>query len=186
MKKARKGFTLVELMIVIGIMEILGAMGIIAGQEATSAARAAAIADNLEKLATAGMMFYSDNAAEIDKTGKLTNADTATVVDATALAAGINAYLKEDNEIKAGASNATDNTYFAETAGSNVDTTWWVGYKFGDSDGNDQVRRALANKAHRMKLKTTTNDNGAAYTASIPGQNDAPATQNMTVYMKIR
>ena len=107
MKKARKGFTLVEFMIVIGIMGILGAMSIIAGQEATSAARATAVADNLEKLATAGMMFYADNAAEIDKTGTL---DGSTAFDEAALAKGINAYLKYDNEI---GSAAADNTYFA-------------------------------------------------------------------------
>ena len=120
MKTTRKGFTLVELLIVIGIMGILGAMGIIAGQEATSAARAAAVADNLEKLATAGMMFYSDNAAEIDKTGKL-NADDAEVVDAEALAKGINAYLNDDNEVAAA---AADNKYFVAVNGADATMTW--------------------------------------------------------------
>ena len=170
MKKARKGFTLVELMIVVGIMGILGAMGIIAGQEATSAARAAVIADNLEKLSTAAMMFYEENSEEIDKTGTL---DGTTAINAAALAKGINAYLKTDNEVKSAAD--TDNTYFA-IVGTETGTalTWWVGYKFGTSDGNTQVQKAMKNKTNRMHLKTkvdaTTDDyNGEA-----------------TVYMKVR
>ena len=171
MKKARKGFTLVELLIVIGIMGILGAMGIIAGQEATSAARATAVADNLEKLATAGMMFYAENAAEIDKTGKL-KADDSTVVNATALAAGINAYLKTENAI---ADTAGNNTYFATVDGSDASATWWVGYQFGTSDGEKQIKKAMVNKVNRMGLKKAAA--GDAFT-------DAEA--ETAVYMKIR
>jgi len=173
MKRTHKGFTLVELLIVIGIMGILGAMGMIAGQEATSAARATAIADNLEKLATAGMMFYSENSAEIDKTGKLNASDT-TAVDATALAAGINAYLKSDNAIQSAA--GTDNTYFATVGAETTDTakTWWVGYQFGTSDGNTQIQRALANKKNRMHLRTAM----TATTDDYAG--------GAVVYMKIR
>ena len=156
MKKARKGFTLVELLIVMGIVGILGAMGLIAGQEATSAARATVIADNLQKLATAGMMFYEENSEEIDKTGKIGGA----AVTAEILAKGINAYLKEDNEIAAVATG--DNTYFAAVNGDGTAMTWWVGYKFGTSDGNTQVQRAMKNKKNRMHLRTaadaTTDD----------------------------
>ncbi|MBQ4430598.1 MAG: type II secretion system protein [Synergistaceae bacterium] len=181
MKRTRKGFTLVELLIVIGIVGILGAMGLIAGQEATSAARATVIADNLEKLAAAAMMFYEENSTQIDKDGTL---DGTTAIDATALAAGINAYLKDANAI---GSSATANTYFADVDGSGAAITWWVGYQFGDSDGNNQVRKAMANKATRMGL-VTTKGGTTAYTASTTtGTGDeATTTANKTVYMKVR
>ena len=168
MKITRKGFTLVELLIVMGIVGILGAMGLIAGQEATSAARATVIADNLEKLATAGMMFYEENSEEIDKTGKIGNE----AVTAEILAGGINAYLKDDNNIAAVATG--DNTYFAAINGEGTAMTWWVGYKFGTSDGNTQVQKALKNKKNRMHLRTA-----ATVTTDDYAGGD-------TVYMKIR
>ena len=169
MKRTRKGFTLVELLIVMGIVGILGAMGLIAGQEATSAARATVIADNLEKLATAGMMFYEENSNEIDRTGQIGGA----AVTAAILAGGINAYLNDDNEIAA--VDTGDNTYFAAVSTATDTTqTWWVGYKFGDSDGNDQVRKVLVNKKNRMHLKTAVD----AATDDYAG--------GAVVYMKIR
>ena len=56
-------------------MGILGATGMIAGQEATSAARATAIAENINKLASAMMMFYAENSDEVDRTGQIGGED---------------------------------------------------------------------------------------------------------------
>ena len=167
MKKMRKGFTLVELLIVIGIMGILGAMGMIAGQEATSAARATVIADNLEKLATAAMMFYEENSSEIDKTGQVGGKNVTDEI----LVDGINAYLKDANKISTYAA-AKDNEYFAAVNGTGAAMTWWVGYAFGTSDGNAQIQKAMVNKVNRMGLKL------AAAGADYAGGNE--------VYMKIR
>ena len=169
MNRTRKGFTLLELLTVIAIMGILGSMGMIAGQEATSAAKATAIADNLEKLATAAMMFYSENSTEIDKTGTL---DGTTVFAATTLQAGINAYLKEANAIGA---VAAANTYFAAVGTEDAAAkTWWIGYQFGTSDGDVQAKRAMANKANRMGLVT-----------EVGGSTTFTATSDV-LYMKIR
>ena len=169
MKKMHKGFTLVELLIVIGIMGILGAMGMIAGQEATSAARATVIADNLEKLATAAMMFYEENSSEIDKTGQVGGKNVTDEI----LVDGINAYLKDANEISTyDDAEGNENEYFATVYGTGATMTWWVGYYFGASDGNAQIRKAMVNKVNRMGLKL------AAAGADYAGGN--------VVYMKIR
>ncbi len=61
MKKARKGFTLVELMIVIGIISILGVMGIMAGGEATNIANAGKIVEDFKMLGSALNVYYADN-----------------------------------------------------------------------------------------------------------------------------
>ena len=87
MKKARKGFTLVELMIVIGVIGILGAMGIISGQGATSAAKAATILENLNSVASVMMTYYQLNMNDIDKNGlKDTEADTTNNIEAKSAA----------------------------------------------------------------------------------------------------
>ena len=76
-------------------MGILGATGMIAGQEATSAARATAIAENIDKLASAMMIFYAENSAEVDQDGKI-GVEAVTV---ETLANGVNAYLKNANAV---------------------------------------------------------------------------------------
>ena len=86
MKKMRKGFTLLELLVVIGVMGILSSTAMIAGQQATDGARATTIAEGLEKAASAMMMFYSDNVTDIN-----TNGTTAAKV-----AAGASPYLRGD------------------------------------------------------------------------------------------
>ena len=69
MKKFRKGFTLLELLVVIGVMGLMSSLAMVGGQQATDAARATNIADNLEKAATAMMMFYADQADTINTSG---------------------------------------------------------------------------------------------------------------------
>ena len=168
MKRTRKGFTLLELLVVIAIMGIIGATGMIAGQEATSAAKATAIAENIDKLATAMMMFYSENSTEVDRTGQI----GGEAVTAAILAAGVNAYLKQANEI---GSAAAANTYFAAVGTEEgAAKTWWIGYQFGTSDGDVQAKRAMANKANRMGLVTE-----AGGTTKFTAASDV-------LYMKVR
>ncbi|MBQ6969090.1 MAG: prepilin-type N-terminal cleavage/methylation domain-containing protein, partial [Synergistaceae bacterium] len=54
----RKGFTLVELLIVIVVIGILSAMMMMSSTEATTSAKVTAIVSNLRNLKTAGLAFY--------------------------------------------------------------------------------------------------------------------------------
>jgi len=60
-KKMRKGFTLVELLIVIVIIGILAAALLLSSGSATDSAEASTIVSDLRSLASATMMWYGDN-----------------------------------------------------------------------------------------------------------------------------
>jgi len=60
-KTMRKGFTLVELLIVIVVIGILSAMMMLSSTEAVSSARAADIISDLRNLKTACLAYYADN-----------------------------------------------------------------------------------------------------------------------------
>ena len=152
--KTRKGFTLVELLVVIAIMGTLGAMAMIGGQQATDAAKAANIADSMEKAAIAMMGYYSDNNETIDKEGTT----IAKVV------AGANAYLK-GTPLTAGTATAASTTPGAysvvvttEGTAGTVNATaaaakWYLCYTLLDTEKtNGNIAGILANKANRMQL----------------------------------
>ena len=151
MKKFRKGFTLLELLVVIGVMGILGATGMVAGQEATNAARATTIADGLEKAATAMMMYYSDNAQIIAEKGiVVAEGGSAAAVVAT----GASAYLKADDALDSTATPVKGKYCVVVSAAADPEAKWWVGYTFLDADTS--LKAMIANKAKRMGLKSTT------------------------------
>ena len=62
MKKARKGFTLVELLIVVAILGVLSAAMMMASQDATPKAQARQIAANLKTMAVGVSVYLSDSA----------------------------------------------------------------------------------------------------------------------------
>ena len=169
MKKFRKGFTLLELLVVIGVMGIMSSMAMIAGQQTTDAARANAIADSLEKAASAMMMYYADNADDIALNG--TTAEN--------VVKGAKAYLKstvdlfdEDNE------GTADGAYSITIVNENTPgATWWIAYTFSAADTG--IKNIMANKAKRMGLKTTNSSTGLEYGST------AAALTNM-VYMQVR
>ena len=165
MKRTRKGFTLLELLVVIGVMGLLSSLAMVGGQEATNAARATNIADNLEKAASAMMMYYADNSEAI-------NASGATVDD---IATGASAYLKTAlAKVETG-----DNTYFpAVSAASTAGAKWYIGYKFQETDS--ALKAIIANKATRMGLYSTkTGTSDTKYASGADGYPDI-------VYMLVR
>ena len=166
MKKFRKGFTLLELLVVIGVMGILSSTAMIAGQQTTNAARATTIADNLEKAASAMMMYYSDNAETIDKNG-----DTVANI-----VAGANAYLKTADALQ---TSATPGKYSVTVVGEDASAKWWIGYTFLGTDGS--LKTMIANKAKRMGLKSTTTIEENKTIDDV-----ADYTEGATVYMLVR
>lgn len=61
MKQTRKGFTLMELLIVIVVIGILAAMMMFSSTEAVSSAKASNIISNLRQLKTATIAWYTEN-----------------------------------------------------------------------------------------------------------------------------
>ena len=160
MMKARKGFTLVELMIVVGIIGVLSAMGLIAGQGATSAAKAATILENLHQAEGAMMSYYQLNMDAIDKSGvkavaevkdddgNITTPGVDAVNAAAKIAAGANIYLKGDSALGDGdAASLTGGAYYVKTVGEGANQQWWVLYQFtANSTGDAKVKEVLASK----------------------------------------
>ena len=66
-----KGFTLVELLIVIVVIGVLSAMMMLSSTEAVSSAKAAKVINNLRQLKTAALSWYMDNLDIVDGKGKI-------------------------------------------------------------------------------------------------------------------
>ena len=71
----RRGFTLVELLIVIVVIGILSAMMMLSSSEAVSSAKATAIISDLRSLKTAALAYFADN---FDTYNGKTNASNST------------------------------------------------------------------------------------------------------------
>ncbi|MBQ9432708.1 MAG: type II secretion system protein [Synergistaceae bacterium] len=174
MKKFRKGFTLLELLVVIGVMGLMSSMAMIAGQQATDAARANNIADGLEKAASAMMMYYGDNADVIAMEGI---GDSTTIKEAD-LVKGASAYLKKtgstgEDDMLVTEASAAAGKYAVALQGTAPAQEWWVVYTIPATDIAG-VGPILKNKANRMGLKTTK-----AGTTDYDGE-------TATVAMKVR
>ena len=142
--KMRKGFTLVELLIVIVIIGILAAAMLLSSGSATASAEASNIVSNLRSLKAATMMFYADS------------------MDAIAAASG-----KLPATVTVGAlSGYTDNAAkFADGKGylfkSNDNKNWFVGVdleKLNMSSTITDVMKKLEGKKETLALISTAND----------------------------
>ncbi|MBQ3446994.1 MAG: hypothetical protein IJG37_05050, partial [Synergistaceae bacterium] len=127
------------------------AMGIIAGSEATDAAKASTIIDGFQKISAAMMTYYSDNYAAAD-------AGTTTAAD---ILEGVQAYIKtEDASLVAADDTAAARTYNISIVGEANPKTWWLTYTLDGAD--TKIGAILETKATKYGLKkatsSTTND----------------------------
>ena len=77
MKKFRKGFTLVELLIVIAVLGALSASMAVSVKGSTAKAKASAIASNVEACKSAALQYY---AANMEDSNTLNTATTSAVI----------------------------------------------------------------------------------------------------------
>ncbi len=168
MKKARKGFTLVELLIVIGIIGILGTMGVIGGTEATNIAKVTNIVDGFKKIESVMLGYYSYN---------YTTSDAGTTV-LDDLVSGVKAQIRDaDNTL------TTDSTTVARKYTIILDQTatpekWWLAYKLDTADVTT-LGPILKTRATQMGFKSATEAaQGQTEIAAYEGTTD-------TIYMQV-
>ena len=160
---ARKGFTLVELLIVIIIIGILaGAMMLVAGTSRDSA-EASKIISDLRNVKAAALMWLTENPAgykDTDWTG-LDGDPTPLNKYLDKPLPSTHNYLFKTGEVTL---RAAEGTTPAETA-----TVWFLGYDLGDDAANvrDGVKNNLAKQASSVGLYGSTT--GIDLTSDTPG-----------------
>ena len=179
----RKGFTLVELLIVIAILGTLTAMMTLSSTDSTASAEAAKVVNALRTARTAAVIFYWDHP---DYHDYLANSDVEGKKFSDILAA-FNTEKKYYIESAPGGN--TDcvlvlQTSTAATKASAVD--WYVGYILDGKNATDAVRAKLAAQAASYGLLGTTYAD-AIITPPTTAVTDAyDGTSAKAVLMKVR
>ena len=158
---SRRGFTLVELLIVIVVIGILSAMMMLSSTEAVSSAKASNIISNLRNLKTAVLGWYADNIDRVVITRKNGQIDKTEVIDGSGnkvtFTNFINSdegrkeilkYLNNDTAIELKSKNSSSKSngdYFL------VDLKWkewYICYQLNDA----RIKEKLASKAKSIGL----------------------------------
>ena len=154
----RRGFTLVELLIVIVVIGVLSAMMMLSSTEAVTSARASNIVSNLRNLKTAALSLYASSLDQL----KGTDAKKPTINS-------VKKYLNNEGNVDGYSvvcTNGTDGTNYDDGS------SWYIAYHVTD----DNVKPKLKARATTLSLKG--NDSEAA-----PSD---PYTSQAYVFMQVR
>ena len=142
----RKGFTLVELLIVIVVIGILSAMMMMSSTEATTSAKVTAIVSNLRNLKTAGLAFYTDHMDDVAN-DKITDTE---LNDSTT---GVWAYLSAGDAIP-----DMEQYHIRKTASGGKDTGgWYITYNIkGSAAETASIKKKLLGRTNSLGLLQAT------------------------------
>lgn len=169
----RKGFTLVELLIVIVVIGILSAMMMLSSTEAVTSARASNIVSNLRNFKTAAMAMYVDYYDYMDKGKEPISADWTLGSEGSD---GTKAILVK--YMNKGDSNATDpetgNYNIVKAQAPNGGEGYYIVYKAAN---DTRVQAKLAGRGASVGLLQDVSSTSAGKTY------DANGTLKTSVYM---
>lgn len=184
----RKGFTLVELLIVIVVIGVLSAMMMLSSTEAVSSAKASNIISNLRNIKTAALAFYADNMSVLtkDKDGKLDQSKIPDIGTGKAewLGAVIKAhpsiitkYLGNSNNISLNEDASTNN--YCKEGGYGVccaenGVKWYAVYRFATNETS--IKEKITSRATSTGL--------LGYDAKI--ENTVPPTYDKHKFVFLR
>ena len=140
--KARKGFTLVELLIVIVIIGILAAAMMLSSGSATAAAEASNIISDLRSLKAASLMFYADSQDYFDTPGYTITIDN------------LAPYMDNPGKF-------TGSTLYRFTRATDDNGKWMVGFTM--TGKNNDVKKKLEAKAGSTGLLAGNATNATPY-----------------------
>ena len=165
MKEGRKGFTLVELLIVIVVIGILAGMMMISASEVVSSAKASNIISNLTQLKKAILAWYLDNYSRIDwasdgtKNGYKVDGKYEIHEYLSSNSPEVKRYISSNFSLNTGEKNYNTD-FYASVGGYSVymgkgNTILFITYRISDkSDKSDQktLRQKLKARAKSAKL----------------------------------
>ena len=158
----RRGFTLVELLIVIVVIGILSAMMMLSSTEAIDSSKAMKIVSDLRNVKEAVLAHYADSSDYYQ----------INTPNANDIAACTKRYLGDGNnsvklvgttsEPKTGGSGVAADTFYIYLTNNNQQ--WWLCYRIVDKGGN--VTKKLAGRASSLSLKKEPKTNSVAFGSS--------------------
>ena len=192
----RKGFTLVELLIVIVVIGVLSAMMMLSATEAISSAKASNIIAGLTTFKKALTHWYIDNYEKVykdkgSKEYKIHNIKNAQNLGALMMNQPdlVTRYIGNASQFKFSkknfSSNAEPGTYrFQDNGGSNNRNAWFVGYTLTTSEINSGVAQKLVGRAKSANLLANEGTTGGTNVGSN-GAEITPYAGGNIVWMKV-